>query len=109
MQATDWSLIGFGMSRKVQLPAGVQMLGWISRTNLHLLLHSHRSHQLRGKMWAIQVMMIHMVIYDEDMPPPASQQPGPDLDDDPVELHTGGDPPSQPPGGGAQAPVPEGE
>ena len=57
MQATNWSLIVFGMSRKVRLPAGAQMLGWISRINLHLLLHSRRSHQLRGK-----VMMIHIVI-----------------------------------------------
>ena len=46
---------------------------------------------------------------DEDMPPPTSQQPEPDLDDDPVELHTGGGPPSQPPGGGAQVPVPGGD
>ena len=50
-----------------------------------------------------------MPVDDEDMPPPTSQQPEPDLDDDPVELHTGGDPPSQPPGGGAQVPVPEGD
>ena len=50
-----------------------------------------------------------MPVDDEDMPPPTSQQPEPDLDDDPIELHTGGDPPSQPPGGGAQVPVPEGD
>ena len=50
-----------------------------------------------------------MPVDDEDMPPPTSQPPEPDLDDDPVELHTGGDPPSQPPGGGAQVPVPEGD
>ena len=41
--------------------AGVQMLGWISRINLHLLLNNHRSHQL-GNMWIIQVMTTHMVI-----------------------------------------------
>eukprot|EP00439_Symbiodinium_sp_Y106_P015903 s5135_g2.t1 len=48
-----------------------------------------------------------MPVDDEDMPPPTSQQPEPDLDYDPIELHNGGDPPSQPPGGGAQVPVPE--
>ena len=46
-----------------------------------------------------------MPVDDEDMPPPTSQQPEPDLDTDPIELHNGGDPPSQPPGGGAQVPV----
>ena len=49
-----------------------------------------------------------MPVDDEDMPPPASQQPEPDLDDNPIELHTGDDPPFQPPGGGAQVPAPEG-
>ena len=38
-----------------------------------------------------------MPVDDEDMPPPQGQHPEPDLDDDPIE---GGDPPSQPPGGG---------
>ena len=47
-----------------------------------------------------------MPVDDEDMPPPQGQHPEPDLDDDPIE---GGDPPSQPPGGGTQAPVPGGE
>eukprot|EP00439_Symbiodinium_sp_Y106_P027707 s3770_g3.t1 len=38
-----------------------------------------------------------MPVDDEDMPPPQRQHPEPDLDDDPIELDTGGDPPSQPP------------
>eukprot|EP00439_Symbiodinium_sp_Y106_P067746 s1826_g11.t1 len=33
-----------------------------------------------------------MPLDDEDMPPPTSQQPEPDLDDDAIELHTGDDP-----------------
>ena len=36
------------------------------------------------------------------------QPPVPDLVDDPMELHVGGDPPGHPPGGGAQVPVPGG-
>eukprot|EP00439_Symbiodinium_sp_Y106_P036676 s8353_g4.t1 len=62
--------------------------------------------------WTIQVAMIphgDMPVDDEDMPTPQGQHPEPDLDDDPIELDTGGDPPSQPPGGGAQVPVPGGE
>ena len=43
-----------------------------------------------------------MPVDDEDMPPPHNQQPEPDLHDDPILLDTGGDPPSQPPGGGTQ-------
>ena len=35
------------------------------------------------------------------------QQPEPDLDDDPIELGSGGDPPPAPPGGGTFVPVPE--
>ena len=42
---------------------------------------------------------------DEDTPPPQGQHPEPDLGDDPIELDTGGDPPSQPPGGGTQQAV----
>eukprot|EP00439_Symbiodinium_sp_Y106_P026099 s5128_g3.t1 len=38
-----------------------------------------------------------MPVDGEDTPPPQGQQPEPDLDDDPTELDTGGDPPSQPP------------
>ena len=38
-----------------------------------------------------------MPVDDEDMPPRQRQHPEPDLDDDPIELDTGGDPPSQPP------------
>ena len=86
------------------------MLGWISRINLHLLLHSRRSHQLRGEdvdYPGYDDPHGDMPVDDEDMPPPTGQQPEPDLDDAPVELHSGGDPPSQPPGGGAQVPVPE--
>ena len=41
-----------------------------------------------------------MPVDDEDMPPPQGTRPEPDLDDDP---------PSQPPGGSAQVPVPGGE
>ena len=40
-----------------------------------------------------------MPVDDEDMPPPPSQQPEPDLDNDPIELGSGGDSPA-PPGGG---------
>ncbi|CAE7517845.1 GIP [Symbiodinium sp. CCMP2456] len=45
-----------------------------------------------------------MPVDDEDMPPPQGQQPEPDLDDDPIELGAGGDPPSIPPGVRAQVP-----
>ena len=47
-----------------------------------------------------------MPVDDEDMPPP-SQQPEPDLDDGPIELTSGDNPPPAPPGGGAFVPVPE--
>ena len=47
-----------------------------------------------------------MPVDDEDMPP-QSQQPEPDLDDDPIELGSGDNPPPAPPGGGAFVPVPE--
>ena len=47
-----------------------------------------------------------MPVDDEDMPQ-QSQQPEPDLDDDPIELGSGGNPPPAPPGGGAFVPVPE--
>ena len=47
-----------------------------------------------------------MPVDDEDMPP-QSQQPEPDLDDDPIELGSGDNPPSGPPGGGTFVPVPE--
>ncbi|CAE7855670.1 unnamed protein product [Symbiodinium necroappetens] len=40
-----------------------------------------------------------MPMGDEDTPQPHGQQPEPDLDDDPIELGPGGDPPSVPPGG----------
>ena len=50
-----------------------------------------------------------MPVDDEDMPPPQGQHGEQDLDDDPSELDTGGDPPSQPPGGGTQVLVPGGE
>ena len=40
------------------------------------------------------------------MPPQPSQQPEPDLDNDPIELGSGGGPPA-PPGGGTLVPVPE--
>ena len=70
------------------------MLGWISRINQRLPPSSYEDPH--GDM----------PVDDEDMPPPQAQQPEPDLDDDPIELNTAGDPPSQPP---AQVPVPEGE
>ena len=47
-----------------------------------------------------------MPVDDEGMPPQPSQQPEPDLDNDPIELGSGGGPPA-PPGGGTLAPVPE--
>ena len=47
-----------------------------------------------------------MPVDDEAMPPPQSQQPEPDLDTDPIELGSGGDPPA-PPGGGTSVPVPQ--
>ena len=47
-----------------------------------------------------------MPVDDEDMPP-QSQQPEPDLDDGPIELTSGDNPPPAPPGGGAFVPVPE--
>ena len=43
-----------------------------------------------------------MPVDDEDMPP-QGQQPEPDLDDDPIELGSGGDSPSVPSGGGVCA------
>ena len=49
-----------------------------------------------------------MPLDDEDMPPPQDQHPEPDLDDDSIELDTGGDPPSEPPSGagtGWQTPI----
>ena len=70
------------------------MLGWISRINQRLPPSSYEDPH--GDM----------PVDDEDVPPPQAQQPEPDLDDDPIELNTAGDPPSQPP---AQVPVPEGE
>ena len=49
-----------------------------------------------------------MPVDDEDMPP-QSQQREPDLDDDPIELGSGGNPPPAPPGGGTLVPVPDGD
>ena len=40
-----------------------------------------------------------MPVDDEDMPPPQSQQPEPDLDNEPIELGSGGDPPAPPANG----------
>ena len=40
----------------------------------------------------------HMPVDDEGVPPPQSQQPEPDLDNGPIELGSGGDPPEAPPG-----------
>ena len=48
---------------------------------------------------------VDMPVDDEDMPPPNSA-PEPDLDDDPIELGSGGNPPPHPPGSGIQVPVP---
>ncbi|CAE7860370.1 unnamed protein product [Symbiodinium necroappetens] len=48
-----------------------------------------------------------MPVDDEEMPPPQGQQPEPDLDNDPIELGSGSDPPGAPPGGGTLVPVPE--
>ncbi|CAE7813358.1 GIP, partial [Symbiodinium microadriaticum] len=53
-------------------------------------------------MWTIQVMRIRMLTCLWTMPTPPSQQPEPDLDNDPIELGSGGDPPA-PPGGGTDS------
>ena len=49
-----------------------------------------------------------MPVDDEDMPP-QSQQPEPDLNDDPIELGSGCNPPPAPAGGGTFVPVPDGD
>ena len=49
-----------------------------------------------------------MIRMYEDMPPPNSA-PEPDLNDDPIELGSGGNPPPHPPGGGTHVPVPGGD
>ena len=51
---------------------------------------------------------VDMPVDDEDMPPPNSA-PEPDLNDDPIELGSGGNPPPHPPGGGTHVPVPGGD
>ena len=51
---------------------------------------------------------VDMPVDDEDMPPPNSA-PEPDLNDDPIELGSGGNPPPRPPGGGTHVPVPGGD
>eukprot|EP00439_Symbiodinium_sp_Y106_P029510 s5219_g3.t1 len=51
---------------------------------------------------------VDMPVDDEDMPPPNSA-PEPDLDDDPIELGSVGNPPPHPPGSGIHVPVPGGE
>ena len=84
------------------------MLGWISRINQHLLLHSHRSLLLRGKMWTIQVMMIHVVIclwMTRICQHLLASNQSRILTLIQLSCTNGGDPPSQPPGGGAQVPV----
>ena len=48
---------------------------------------------------------VDMPVDDEDMPPQNSA-PEPDLNDDPIELSSGGNPPPHPPGSGVQVPVP---
>eukprot|EP00439_Symbiodinium_sp_Y106_P002648 s6235_g1.t1 len=50
---------------------------------------------------------VDMPVDDEDMPPPNSA-PEPDLNDDPIELGSGGNPPPHPPGSGTHVPVPGG-
>ena len=44
---------------------------------------------------------VDMPVDDEDMPPPNSA-PEPDLNNDPIELGSGGNPPPHPPGGGCR-------
>ena len=51
---------------------------------------------------------VDMPVDDEDMPPQNSA-PEPDLNDDPIELSSGGNPPPHPPGSGVQVPVPGGD
>ena len=51
---------------------------------------------------------VEMPVDDEDMPPPNSA-PEPDLNDDPIELGSGGNPPPCPPGAGTHVPVPGGD
>ena len=51
---------------------------------------------------------VDMPVDDEDMPPPNSA-PEPDLNDDPIELGSGGNPPPHPPGSGTHVPVPGGD
>eukprot|EP00439_Symbiodinium_sp_Y106_P050098 s1995_g6.t1 len=51
---------------------------------------------------------VDMPVDDEDMPPPNSA-PEPDLNDDPIELGSGGNPPPHPPGSGIHVPVPGGD
>ena len=51
---------------------------------------------------------VDMPVDDEDMPSPNSA-PEPDLNDDPIELGSGGNPPPHPPGSGTHVPVPGGD
>ena len=50
-----------------------------------------------------------MPVDDEEMPPPQSQWPEPDLDHDPIELGSGGNPRGVPPKTGTQVPATDGE
>ena len=51
---------------------------------------------------------VDMPVDDEDIPPQNSA-PEPDLNDDPIELSSGGNPLPHPPGSGVQVPVPGGD
>eukprot|EP00439_Symbiodinium_sp_Y106_P020192 s9076_g2.t1 len=87
------------------------MLDLTSRISQHLLLTCRRNRRPGKMKWTIQVTMIHVAICQWTMRIcrrlKANTQNR--FDDDPIELDTGGDPPSQPPGGGTQVPVPGGE
>ena len=83
------------------------MSGWISRTSL---LHRPMCHRKPGDVDypGYDDPHVDMPVDDEDMPPQNSA-PEPDLNDDPIELSSGGNPPPHPPGSGVQVPVPGGD
>ena len=102
MQANSWSMIVFWNESKGSTARPGQMLDWISRINQHLLPTCRRSCRLWGMKWTIQVMRIRAICQwtMRICHRRRAHVRKPDLDDDP---------PSQPPGGSAQVPVPGGE
>ena len=79
------------------------MSGWTSRTSLlhHPMCRNNRRLHTGDDLDypGYDDPHVEMPVDDEDMPPPNSA-PEPDLDDDPIELGSGGNPPPRPPGGG---------